>query len=812
MPADSGFTLITATTLVNAANEPLVNGQILFTPVDNAGNRLSFRINGSGTATDAAVSYSVSAGAIQPRPGGKLPQLADTLLTSPLNVGYKVTLIDLLTGCDVIGPGYSCIQPSGPTWSLDTYEPRNLPQAVILTGPRGFQGTPGTDGATDPNFTGAISVTEVDLKSGESVSPILAVRGYAWAVSLGVYRRVAVKIDKFGDFWAMANAWIKGALDVTGATTLGSTLSVAGAATVDGAMTVGGNLSVAGNLNADLGFASESTLKDLPETNRLDMAFAYTAGLNRGVLFGMRKDGTLAGRNVDVAYESDYTCVDSEGNSFYVASVFDEELVKYQIQIFGNYPKLTPQVRQLTKLGNNNFPTIGSDGLSLSFVSDRDGSRVAYRMTNHGMNQMPAANDPSPLTRYDLFHHISTGQSLDAGYGEDAFVANTPSTYDLMLTAGPRVGVAPGAGLIASGAMAAMVPLQETNIDWLTDGTKPVSTLGVTKCSTAASTIRALLHAAAIQYRSFWTVSSVVGADAAFLMRGTQAYNNTLAEVAAAKALAVTAGKRYGVTCIHSMQGEQNEVDGTANFDVVMALWNTQYNEDIKSLTGQVDGFPTIWGQVAAESLAIATAGNAGGVPDLVSGAHDHGSINDAQLRAAENYPDQILLACPQNLYVTGEHVHIYVQDQRWNGEYHGQAAAWFLQGKRWTGVRPKSISRLGTEVMIEMHVPYGPLVIDTTYGNAITGTNHQFTATDNLGHAIAVTSVTVVNNNFLKVVVASDPGPGKLYIENAWRIVPGVFGPFPSFVRDSSPIASANTRHPSGMLYNYAFSFRKVC
>ena len=63
--------------------------------------------------------------------------LADTALTTPVNVGYSVTCFDNNSGHELIGPGYGCIQPSGPTWNFDTFVPNTPAQQVVYKGADG---------------------------------------------------------------------------------------------------------------------------------------------------------------------------------------------------------------------------------------------------------------------------------------------------------------------------------------------------------------------------------------------------------------------------------------------------------------------------------------------------------------------------------------------------------------------------------------------------------------------------------------------------------------------------------------------------
>jgi len=138
----SGYTIVSGSHLLDATGTVVTSATIRFQPVNAAGVPISFRAGGAGGQAIAnPVSTTVTSGAFS-------IQLADTSLTSPLNVCYSVTLISNLTGRQIPFPGYSCIQPSGSSWNFDTYTP-NLGNLVLEQ-----YGIPGINAnlVQDPNF------------------------------------------------------------------------------------------------------------------------------------------------------------------------------------------------------------------------------------------------------------------------------------------------------------------------------------------------------------------------------------------------------------------------------------------------------------------------------------------------------------------------------------------------------------------------------------------------------------------------------------------------------------------------------------
>jgi hypothetical protein len=97
-------------------------------------------------------------------------QIADTALTSPLNVCFAVAAVDNVSGAQLLGPGYSCVQPAGSgaavtggsAWctastvpnggacNFDAYPPNLAALTVTTTGPAGPAGVAGPTGPAGP--------------------------------------------------------------------------------------------------------------------------------------------------------------------------------------------------------------------------------------------------------------------------------------------------------------------------------------------------------------------------------------------------------------------------------------------------------------------------------------------------------------------------------------------------------------------------------------------------------------------------------------------------------------------------------------
>jgi hypothetical protein len=124
-----GYTTVSGSNLTDASGNKITNATISFQPCDTNGVPLSFQVNSSGQSIKNPITSQVTNGTFS-------VQLADTALTHPQNICYKVTVTDNSSGANLLGAGY-LIQPSGPTWSFDSFIPTlpNLP--TMQVGPQG---------------------------------------------------------------------------------------------------------------------------------------------------------------------------------------------------------------------------------------------------------------------------------------------------------------------------------------------------------------------------------------------------------------------------------------------------------------------------------------------------------------------------------------------------------------------------------------------------------------------------------------------------------------------------------------------------
>ncbi len=174
--AQQGFVTVSGSNLMDL-NGTKANAQVCAQAVDLAGNPVSIRTGGAGGITTTnQVCTAASAGAWS-------MLLPNTTLAQPLNSCFNITATDSLTGADLIGPGYNCVQPttdatskwcSGGTCNFDKLPPMNRPTlASIVQGPAGTvdvvatkSAVPGTPASVVNKGTASAAKLEFTIPAG----------------------------------------------------------------------------------------------------------------------------------------------------------------------------------------------------------------------------------------------------------------------------------------------------------------------------------------------------------------------------------------------------------------------------------------------------------------------------------------------------------------------------------------------------------------------------------------------------------------------------------------------------------------------
>lgn len=488
-------------------------------------------------------------------------------------------------------------------------------------------------------------------------------------------------------------------------------------------------------------------------------------------------------------------CVDSDGCIYY--SQLDG--VAGLIQLFKSDP-LSGMVWQLTHDGNNYAPQVSSDGTRLSFISDRNGAEQVFVGDLWAVVKVPANQDLRTLYQYNHFN--VTGQSLSIGYASNALTTVASTLYNnLMFNAGPRCSRSGGSAVL-SASITSLVPLVEVTE---ADETLGTTNDGETICSGMLNRIAQDLLAQGVLFVGIGSVCGVIAQPYSVIKKGASnsIYLNTLTEITAAMALAAAAGKSYGTRAVSLVHGQADQIAGTQTYAQLLAQLQSNYNADIKAITGQSTDVPLMLIQMSDWTSA------AGGNTAV-------GTIVYAQLAAHEAAPGKIILVGPSYFLPTGADPHLTNAGYRQMAEYFGKVGQRIMgQGKAWRPLSPRQIQRSGKQILVKFWVPVEPLVIDTTTITPPTANSlglNGFEYFDNSGAVPAISSVAVVGPNSVLITLASIPTGTGNRIRYAYTATaghaPGATTGGRGCLRDSD----VSTSVYGYSMYNWCVHFDKAC
>jgi len=317
-----------------------------------------------------------------------------------------------------------------------------------------------------------------------------------------------------------------------------------------------------------------------------------------------------------------------------------------------------------------------------------------------------------------ILHHIlGTGQSLSVGWSGGPPLTTNQPYGNLMLSGVGQTGTD-------------LVPLIE--------GPNLHGAEVETISSALANTLTAL--SPQTNYTSIVTRHGEGARSYAQLKKGTSWYAKGMDQVQKALAAAAAMGKDYQVVAVTTVHGESDHLGGNgAAYAGYLKEWQSDYDADVKALTGQTNDIPMFLCQMSSHTLYnMATS--------LLPGA---------QLWAAENSRWHTLV-CPKYFLTYVDGAHLTAQSYRHLGEYYGKALkAVLVDGREWTPLTPARIVRDGTNITVDLHVPVSPIVIDT---NAVLAqANFGFEYADDTSSA-SISSVSVLDAD--TIVVALDAVP----------------------------------------------------
>jgi hypothetical protein len=424
--------------------------------------------------------------------------------------------------------------------------------------------------------------------------------------------------------------------------------------------------------------------------------------------------------------------------------------------------------------------------------------------------QSGAALAAAPRLLFGITGIVGTGQSLSVGAQATAFSgAATQAHFNNLKLALNGTRVPP---FNANAAALSLVPLVEPIRPLATTfpSAYPANLYGETPHAAMAAQVTTLARAAgAADYVTAHTVvgesgqgMSVINKTAVEVVNGAtstgRAYRATLFEVSAIRRLAAARGKTYGVGAIVLTHGETDS--GNTGYEGAMVTLWSDYNADLRAITGQTEPIPMITSQ--QHSFGFTAGQRSGASPSTL-----------AEWRVGVDNPNNIICAGPKYQYpYAADNVHLVTRGYELLGEKYGEI--YFQRvvlGNSWQPLQPISVTRAGRVVTVRFHVPVPPLAWDT-----VLPMPHQTALTEwrngrgfelrNGNTALVISSVAIVGDT-VQITAAANVPAGAIVgyaVTNDGTQLPGISRRWGKLI-DSDRTVGAFTNQPQA---NYAVAF----
>jgi hypothetical protein len=419
----------------------------------------------------------------------------------------------------------------------------------------------------------------------------------------------------------------------------------------------------------------------------------------------------------------------------------------------------------------------------------------------------------TPTARWDFTGIIGTGQSLSVGAQASNITPKAMAQpYNNLKLALNGTVVPP---FDPNAAALSLVPLVEPirPVDPGYPSAYPVNLDGESPHTAMSAEITAAAKAGGLS--DFVTIHTVVGEsgqpmtvinkaaveNAAGNMG--RAYAASLFEVRAIKRLVDAQTKAYGVGAIFLTHGESDA--GNANYENdMLQLW-TDYNADLKAITGQTQSIPLFTSQ--QHGIYLYATGQA---PRNV----DTSTL--LQWKAGVDHPEAIVCVGPKYQYpYFSDFLHLVPLGYELMGEKYAEA---FYQhvvlGRPWKPLQPlaQSVTRSGPVITVDFEVPVPPLawddvlpkphLVDLTEWAAGRGFEVRMGAT-----RLAIQSVELIDADTVQITCAADVPAGATLGYAASSDGAAISGVSPRWgqLKDSDPFVGDFTQMAQP---NYAVSF----
>ena len=272
------------------------------------------------------------------------------------------------------------------------------------------------------------------------------------------------------------------------------------------------------------------------------------------------------------------------------------------------------------------------------------------------------------------------------------------------------------------------------------------------------------------------------------------AFADGMLQVQEGKALAQAAGRSYMVRAVTTVHGEDDhyspEYLPTATYADALLEWQNDYETSVRAITGQAEPVPLYVMQLSGWR-----------------NTKKYSAVSEDQYNAHLRAPGKVILVAPTYMltYAGSGCLHYTRESQLRMGEYIAKAyAQTTFGGSPWEPLRPAQVTRNGSTLDVRFVVPVAPLQLDVA---AVSNPgNYGFEVTAGDGTVLAISSVTLVGADTVRVQLASAPPAGSRlrYAEKADEAAcprPGSRGN----LRDSDATPSRSGGAP---LYNWAVGF----
>jgi hypothetical protein len=283
----------------------------------------------------------------------------------------------------------------------------------------------------------------------------------------------------------------------------------------------------------------------------------------------------------------------------------------------------------------------------------------------------------------------------------------------------------------------------------------------------------------------------VSGQPYSAIMKGTAAYANAMAQVAAGSTIAGAMGETHAVRAVAVIHGESDHIGGNALYDQNLLQWQIDYETDVQAMIGQSLPVPMFFCQMSSFT-AYGSATSA--IPAL-------------QLAAAAARPEKMYVVGPKYFLPYTDGVHLTGDGERWLGEYYAKAFARVLvDGQPWLPLRPREVARAGTVVTIAFDVPAPPLVLDDVL--VTNPGNYGFEFADDSGAPPAISAVELVDDVTVEITLASEPTGANPRIRYAFTGVPNAPAGPTTGARGNLRDSDVTPSRFEYLLYNWAVHF----